>query len=136
MNRNPTKSRAAVLRELLQKPGCFQVPSCFDALSARLIEKAGFDAIFMSGFSTSAAKLGLPDTGYISYREMVDNGRDICAATTIPVIGDGDTGYGNAMNVKRTVRGYAQAGLACIMIEDQVKNHLPSSFLCYNRKYH
>ena len=74
----------------------------------------------MSGFSTSAAKLGLPDTGYISYGEMIDAGRDICTAVSIPVLADGDTGYGNAMNVKRTVKGYAATGFASIMIEDQV----------------
>jgi 2-methylisocitrate lyase-like PEP mutase family enzyme len=74
----------------------------------------------MSGFAVSASRLGLPDTGLISYGEMVDQGRFICAATTIPVLGDGDTGYGNAVNTKRTVRGYAQAGFACVMIEDQV----------------
>ena len=84
------------------------MPCCFDGISARLIEKAGFELMFMSGFSTSAAKLGLPDTGYMSYGEMRDAGIDICSAASIPVLGDGDTGYGNAMNVKRTVRGYAQ----------------------------
>ena len=96
------------------------MPCCFDALSARLIERAGFEISFMSGFSTSAAKLGLPDTGYISYGEMIDAGRDICTAVSIPVLADGDTGYGNAMNVKRTVKGYAATGFASIMIEDQV----------------
>ncbi len=68
------------------------MPCCFDALSARLIERAGFEISFMSGFSTSAAKLGLPDTGYISYGEMIDAGRDICTAVSIPVLADGDTG--------------------------------------------
>jgi 2-methylisocitrate lyase-like PEP mutase family enzyme len=75
---------------------------------------------FMSGYAVSAARLGLPDTGLISYGEMRDQGRDICAAVSIPVIGDGDTGYGNPVNAKRSVRGYAQAGFAAIMIEDQV----------------
>ena len=111
---------ASRLREILAKPGLLTMPCCFDGLSARLIEKAGFEITFMSGFSTSAAKLGLPDTGYISYGEMIDAGRDICSAVSIPVLGDGDTGYGNPMNVKRTVRGYAQTGFASIMIEDQV----------------
>jgi 2-methylisocitrate lyase-like PEP mutase family enzyme len=74
----------------------------------------------MSGFAVSAARIGAPDTGLISYAEMVDQGRNICGAVSIPVIGDGDTGYGNAMNVKRTVRGYADAGFAAAMIEDQV----------------
>ena len=120
MNEHPSRSRASVLRQRLHSTGFFQVPSCFDALSDRLVEQAGFEAVFMSGFSTSAAQLGLPDTGYISYSEMLENARNICAATSIPVIADGDTGYGNALNMKRTVRGYAQIGVACIMIEDQV----------------
>lgn len=96
------------------------MPCCFDALSARLIERAGFEVTFMSGFGVSAARIGAPDTGLISYGEMADAGRAICAATAIPVLGDGDTGYGNALNVKRTVRGYAQAGFAGVLIEDQV----------------
>jgi 2-methylisocitrate lyase-like PEP mutase family enzyme len=74
----------------------------------------------MSGFAVSAARLGLPDTGLISYAEMAAQVGDICAAAPIPVIGDGDTGYGNALNVERTVRGYAQVGAACVMIEDQL----------------
>jgi 2-methylisocitrate lyase-like PEP mutase family enzyme len=108
------------LRRLLAEPGLQVMPCCFDALSAKLIERAGFRVTFMSGFAVSAARLGLPDTGLISYGEMLAQGRDICAAVGIPVIGDADTGYGNALNVKRTVRGYAQAGFACAMIEDQV----------------
>ncbi|WP_282604838.1 oxaloacetate decarboxylase [Pelagibius sp. Alg239-R121] len=113
-------SPAARLRELLAKPELQVMPCCFDALSARLIEEAGFPLSFMSGFAVSAAKIGAPDTGLISYGEMVDQGRDICSAVSIPVIGDGDTGYGNALNVKRTVQGYAQAGFAAVMIEDQL----------------
>ncbi len=96
------------------------MPCCFDGLSAQLVQAAGFPLTFMSGFAVSAARLGAPDTGLISYGEMLDQGRNICAAVKIPVIGDGDTGYGNAMNVKRTVHGYAQAGFASVMIEDQV----------------
>ena len=108
------------LRELLRAPGIRVMPCCFDALSARMIERAGFPLTFMSGFAVSAARLGLPDTGLISYGEILDQGRNICAAVSIPVLGDADTGYGNAVNVKRTVRGYAQAGFACAMIEDQL----------------
>lgn len=96
------------------------MPCCFDALSARLIARAGFELTFLSGFALAAARHGLPDTGLVSYGEMVAAARDVCAAVSIPVLGDGDTGYGNAMNVKRTVQGYAAAGLACVMIEDQV----------------
>ncbi|MDM8515617.1 isocitrate lyase/PEP mutase family protein [Desulfobacterales bacterium HSG16] len=108
------------LRQLLLGPDILMVPGCYDALSAKLIEKAGFQAAFMGGFSVSASRLALPDTGLISYGEMVDQGRNICSAVSIPIFGDGDTGYGNAVNVKRTVEGYASAGFACVMIEDQV----------------
>lgn len=114
--RTPTQT----LRMLLQEPGLITMPCCYDALSAKLIEQAGFPLTFMSGFAVSAARLGLPDTGLISFGEMVDQGRNICSAVSIPVIGDGDTGYGNPINVRRTVEQYARAGFAAIMIEDQV----------------
>jgi len=110
---------ASKLRELLAAPGLISMPCCFDALSARLIERAGFPLTFMSGFAVSAARLAQPDTGLISYGEMLDQGRNLCGAVSIPVIGDADTGYGNPLNVKRTVAGYAAAGFACAMIEDQ-----------------
>jgi len=113
-------SPASALREILASGGIQVMPCCFDALSARLIERAGFALTFMSGFAVSAARLGMPDTGLISYGEILDQGRNICDAVSIPVIGDADTGYGNALNVKRTIRGYARAGFACAMIEDQV----------------
>ena len=113
-------SQAARLRALLARPGIRLMPCCFDALSARLIERAGFELTFMSGFAVSAARAGLPDTGLLSYGEIVDVGQAITAAISLPVIGDGDTGYGNAVNVKRTVRGFARAGFACVMIEDQL----------------
>ena len=108
------------LAHLLAKHELLVMPCCFDALSARLIEMAGFRLTFMSGFAVSASRLAMPDTGLISYNEMLDEGRDICSAVSIPVIGDADTGYGNAMNIKRTVGGYASAGFASVMIEDQV----------------
>ena len=108
------------LRALLARPGLIPMPCCYDALSARLIEEAGFELTFMSGFAVSAARAALPDTGLLSYGEILDQGRSITAAVGIPVIGDADTGYGNAVNVKRTVRGYAAAGFACAMIEDQL----------------
>ena len=115
----PAVSSAAALRAVLARPGLHPMPCCFDAHSARLIEQAGFALTFMSGFAVSASRIGAPDTGLISYGEMLDQGRSICGAVGIPVIGDGDTGYGNALNVKRTVVGYAGAGFACVMIEDQ-----------------
>jgi 2-methylisocitrate lyase-like PEP mutase family enzyme len=113
-------SKAATLRALLARESITTLPGCWDALSARMIERAGFPAAFMSGYAVSAARIGLPDAGLISYSEMLSAGRDICAATAIPIIGDADTGFGNPANVRRAVQGYAQAGFACVMIEDQV----------------
>ena len=108
------------LRALLDNPGLLLMPGCHDAMSAKLIEEAGFGLGFMSGFAVSAARLAAPDTGLISYGEMVETGRNICSTVSIPMFGDGDTGFGNALNIKRTVKGYANAGFACIMLEDQV----------------
>ncbi len=114
------ESPAQALRDLLQQDRCHAMPCCFDALSAKLIQQEGFALTFMSGFAVSAARIGAPDLGLMSYGEVVDQARNVCAATGIPVIGDGDTGYGNAMNVRRTVEGFARAGCAAVMIEDQV----------------
>jgi 2-methylisocitrate lyase-like PEP mutase family enzyme len=109
------------LRDLLAQPNVEIMPGCYDALSAKLVAAAGYKVAFMSGFAVSAARLGMPDTGLISFSEMVDTVRNCCAAAgKMPLIGDGDTGYGNALNVQRTVIEYARAGAACVMIEDQV----------------
>ena len=110
---------AARLRQLLEAPEFIIMPCCYDGISAKLIQQCGYSLTFMSGFAVSAARLGLPDAGLISYAEMLDQGRNICSSVDIPVIGDGDTGYGNTVNVKRTVHGYIRAGFAGIMIEDQ-----------------
>ncbi len=112
-------SPATKLKNLLDRPELLIFPGCHDAISAKLCEQAGFDSAFMSGFAVSASRLAQPDTGLISYAELLDQGRNICNAVSIPVWGDGDTGFGNAINIKRTVQGYAQAGFACIMLEDQ-----------------
>ncbi|KAK4536728.1 hypothetical protein CDCA_CDCA09G2753 [Cyanidium caldarium] len=119
--RNQQQQAVAHLRQLLARPQLLQMPCCFDALSARMIHRAGYPLTFMSGFGV-AATLGLPDTGLVSYAEVQQRAREITEAIppTLPVIGDGDTGYGNAMNVKRTVRGFARAGLAGVLIEDQL----------------
>lgn len=115
-----SKSPADHLRALLATGDLITMPCCFDALSAKLIEQEGFGLTFMSGFATSAARIGEPDLGLISYGEVLDQARNITDAVSIPVIGDGDTGYGNAMNVRRTVTGFAKAGCAAVMIEDQL----------------
>jgi 2-methylisocitrate lyase-like PEP mutase family enzyme len=109
------------LRALLATPGLDVMPCCGDGLSSRLIADSGYRVSFMSGFAVSALRLGAPDAGLISYAEMADTVRNVCAAAPeLPIICDGDTGYGNALNVQRTVAGYARAGAAGVMIEDQV----------------
>ncbi len=113
-------TKASRLRTLLQEDTCHIMPCCFDALSAKLIAQEGYALTFMSGFAASASRIGAPDLGLMSYGEVVDQVRNIADAIDIPLIGDGDTGYGNAMNVRRTVTGFARAGSAAVMIEDQL----------------
>ncbi|MFZ2068481.1 MAG: isocitrate lyase/PEP mutase family protein [Xanthobacteraceae bacterium] len=114
-------THAQRLRDILATPNVEVMPGCYDALSAKLVADAGFTVTFMSGFAVSAARLGLPDTGLISFAEMLDSARNCAgAAGKVPLIADGDTGYGNALNVQRTVIEYARAGVAAVMIEDQV----------------
>ncbi len=111
---------AEKLRELIARRKMVVTPGCYDALSARMIEQAGFDAAYMTGFGTSASVLGMPDAGLISFTEMLNHATNIANAISIPLIADGDTGYGNALNTFRTVKAYARAGIAGIHIEDQV----------------
>lgn len=108
------------LRELLAGTEPVVAPGAYDALSARLVEQAGFDVVYMTGFGTSASLLGRPDVGLLGGAEMVDHVRRIVDAVERPVIADADTGYGNAINVVRTVRAYEQAGVAGLHLEDQV----------------
>jgi len=124
---HPHPTPAARLRTLLddarEASRCEVMPACHDALSARLIERAGFRVAFMSGFAVSASGLALPDAGLISYGEQLSVGQNICAAIDtrrLLVIGDGDTGFGGSGNVRRTIEGYAKAGFAGVSIEDQV----------------
>jgi 2-methylisocitrate lyase-like PEP mutase family enzyme len=95
------------------------VPGCFNAVSARVIELTGFQAVYMTGYGTSVAQLGMPDVGFATMSEMHTNARWIANAVSIPVIADADNGYGNAVNVTRTVREYIQTGVAAIHLEDQ-----------------
>lgn len=112
--------QATKLRQLLNKPGLIIAPGAYDAWSARLIEKAGFPAVYMTGYGVSASVIGQPDIGLLTMTEMVNQARNIANAVNIPVIADGDTGYGGVLNVIRTVREYEQAGVAAIQLEDQV----------------
>ena len=110
----------ARLRELLAAGKPLVAPGAYDALSARLVEQAGFAAVYMTGFGSTASLIGRPDVGLLSGTEMVDNAARIVSAVDVPVIADADTGYGNAINVLRTIRAYEQAGVAAVHIEDQV----------------
>ena len=114
---NPQADR---LRTLLAGEGLVMMPCCYDGLSAKLIEQAGFELTFLSGFAASAARIGAPDTGLMSFGEMLDQARAAMEPISIPMMIDGDTGHGNAMNVERTVEQFARIGCAGVMIEDQV----------------
>lgn len=96
------------------------LPGVYDALGARLVEQAGFDGVYMTGFGTAASLLGRPDVGLLGLAEMVDNARRLAAATDLPLVADADTGYGNPINVIRTVQEFERAGVAGIHLEDQV----------------
>jgi carboxyvinyl-carboxyphosphonate phosphorylmutase len=110
----------ARLRALLDSGETIVAPGAFDPLSARLVEEAGFPAVYMTGFGTSAALLGRPDVGLLTMTEMAGNAGQIAGCVDIPVIADADTGYGNPLNVIRTVGAYEAAGVAGLHIEDQV----------------
>lgn len=113
-------TRARKLRELLAGDRIVMAPGAYDAWSARMVEAAGFPAVYVTGYGVSASVLGVPDIGLISFAEMVTAVRNVCNATAVPVIADADNGYGGALNVVRTVREYEAAGAAAIQLEDQV----------------
>ena len=118
---SPASNPGARLRELLARPQPLLAPGAFDGLSARLIEEAGFDCVYMTGFGAAASVLGRPDVGLLTMTEMVEHARQIAQAVApLPVIADADTGYGNPISVIRTVQQYELAGVAAIHIEDQV----------------
>ena len=108
------------LRELIKAGPTLFVPGCFNAMSARVLENVGFAAIYMSGYGTSLSLTGLPDAGLVTMTEVITNARYIAQAVKVPVIADADNGYGNAINVIRTVREFIGAGIAGIHLEDQV----------------
>ncbi len=114
-----TRPGEASLRARLSQGPILVAPGAYDALSARLIEEAGFPAVYASGAGASYSLLGAPDLGLLSFGEMLDQVRRIAQAVSLPVIADGDTGYGNALNVQRTVREFESAGADAIQLEDQ-----------------
>lgn len=112
--------RVPTLRELVGGKEPVLAPGAYDALSARIIEQAGFPAVYMTGFGTAASLLGRPDVGLLGMSEMVANAARIAQVVDVPVIADADTGYGNPLNVIRTVREYERVGVSAIHIEDQI----------------
>ena len=113
-------SKTGILRNLLQSKDILVAPGAYDALSAKVIEKMGFKTVYMTGYGCSASVIGQPDVGLLTMTEMVKRAGDIAKAVNIPVIADADTGYGNPLNVRRTVVEYERAGVAGIQLEDQL----------------
>jgi methylisocitrate lyase len=111
---------AADIRQLLAAGRTINMPGVYDALSATLATRAGFDVLFVSGYSVAGARLGLPDFGYLTQTEIADTARSVCTATALPVIVDADTGYGNPLTAMRTARLLRAAGGAGIFLEDQL----------------
>ena len=107
------------LRQLLREPGIIVAPGAYDCLTAKIIEREGFSAVYMTGGGTSVTQIGQPDFGLTTMTEMITNADNIAATVDLPVIADADTGYGGVLNVHRTVRAYERAGVAGIHIEDQ-----------------
>lgn len=112
--------KAKRFRELLRQPGIICAPGAFDAWSARLVEEAGFPAVYMTGYGASASVIGQPDIGLMTMTEMAVHAKNMAVAVDIPLIADGDTGYGGVLNVIRTVQEYERGGIAAIQLEDQI----------------
>jgi 2-methylisocitrate lyase-like PEP mutase family enzyme len=112
-------SKAARLRQMLSQPKAILAPGVYDALTAKLAAQAGFDVVYMTGYGVSASMIAAPDVGLLTATEMVTRARQIALASDLPVIADADTGYGNPLNVGRTVVEYEAAGVAALHIEDQ-----------------
>ena len=109
----------AVLRKLLAQPGLLRAPGVFEGLGAHLVRRAGFPAAYLTGAGVAVSGYGLPDIGLVTGSEMAGRAALVVEASGLPVIADADTGYGNALNVVRTVRAYERAGVAAIQLEDQ-----------------
>jgi 2-methylisocitrate lyase-like PEP mutase family enzyme len=114
-----SNAKARALRELLAKGEFILAPGIYDGISARVADRMGFPALYMTGYGATASMLGLPDAGLATYSDMVGRAEMICSVIDTPLIADADTGYGGLLNVQRTVRGYEAAGVAAIQIEDQ-----------------
>ncbi len=114
------KRTTSVLRELLARPGIVRSLGAHDCLTARIVEREGFETVFIGGFGTSASRLGMPDLNLITMTEMAEAVRHMAGCVSIPVVADGDTGHGDIANVMRTVREFESAGAAGILLEDQV----------------
>lgn len=112
-------NRRQTLKKLLQRDRLLVAPGCFDGLSARLVEEAGFEAAYLSGGAV-ARSMGIPDIGLVTMSESIERAVQVISAVKIPVIADADTGYGNAVNLVRTVQAFERVGVAAIHIEDQV----------------
>jgi 2-methylisocitrate lyase-like PEP mutase family enzyme len=107
------------LKQLLQRDKLLVAPGCFDGLSARLVQEAGFEAVYLSG-GAAARSMGIPDIGLVTMSEVIERAGQVVSAVKIPVIADADTGYGNAVNLVRTIREFERTGVAAIHIEDQI----------------
>ena len=107
------------LKQLLARDRILVAPCCYDMISARLIEQAGFEAVYLGGYAHVASHVGLPDAGLATFSEMLERVHNLVRCVNLPVLADGDTGYGNALNMRRTVQEYEQAGAQAIQIEDQ-----------------
>jgi carboxyvinyl-carboxyphosphonate phosphorylmutase len=114
-----SKTNSRLLREILREETTLLLPGCYDALTAKILKQAGFPVLYMSGSAVTASITGKPDVGLLTMTEMVNQARNIVNATDLPLICDADTGYGNAINVIRTVKEYERVGVAGIHIEDQ-----------------
>src|SRR5512140_3451944 len=129
---------AARLRQLLAQPEMVVAPGAYDAITARLIEQAGFSAVYMTGAGTAASR-GFPDFGLVTMSEMVENAAVLARSVSIPLISDADTGYGNELNVTRTVREFEARNVAGIHIEDQMSpkrcGHLEGKEVIPTREY-
>jgi 2-methylisocitrate lyase-like PEP mutase family enzyme len=117
-------TRRRMLRQLMSDQRGLVVPGAYDGVSAKLVERAGFPVVYMTGYGVSASRLGMPDMGFAGLAEMADQARNMAAAVSIPLIADADTGYGNALNARRTVTAYEAAGVAGLHLEIRESNEL------------